>query len=336
MDQQNFQINNQSGETKLQQLINELVRIIHTQLNEGDALPSVNVMSKQLNISRDTVFKAYQELKQRGLVNASPHKGYYVNREVKKVLMLLDYYSPFKETVFRQVQKSLDTSYSIDLLFHHYNQRLFDSIILENIGRYNYYVVMNFDTQNFRLAECLKKIDPSKLLLLDIPVEDWNGMDAQKYNYVWQDFEQSVYHLLEELHERIARYRVFHLVNPEHLLHPAGTLKAFERFCKSYKIKGNVISSSDLWVKGKGAYFILRQPDLQTLLEECRNNKLEVGADVGIVAYNDSPLYEFVSCGITVLSADFKEMGKKAVQFISSDQRIRETIPTKIILRNSM
>jgi DNA-binding transcriptional regulator YhcF (GntR family) len=321
----------------LQQLINELVRIIHAELNEGDLLPSVNEISKHLSISRDTVFKAYSKLKKRGLVDASPNKGYYVSREVKKVLMLLDYYSPHKETLFRQVQKNLDASYSVDLLFHHYNQRLFDSIILENIGRYNYYIVMNFDTQNFRMADCIKKLDPAKLLLLDIPVHDWNEADPQKYNYIWQDFEQPVYQLLTGLYERITGYRLFHLVNPVHLQHPTGTVTAFNRFCKDYGVKGNVISSKpELKVKKHEAFFVLRQPDLQVLLEECRDNSLKAGADVGILMYNDSPLYEFVSCGITVISADFTLMGQKVSQFILNGTPIQEIIPTKNIIRQSL
>lgn len=337
MEEKKIRIDANSGETKLQQLINELVRIIHAELNEGDLLPSVNEVSKQLVISRDTVFKAYRELKKRGLVDASPNKGYYVSREVKKVLMLLDYYSPHKETLFRQVQKNLDDSYSVDLMFHHYNQRLFDSIILENVARYNYYIVMNFDTQNFRLADFVMKLDPAKLLLLDIPVKDWNGTNPQKYNYIWQDFEQPVYNILAELHERIARYRVFHLVNPVHLQHPAGTVSAFNRFCKDYRIKGNVISSKpEVKVKKHEAYFVLRQPDLQELLEECRDYNLQVGTDAGILVYNDSPLYEFVSCGITVISADFKLMGKKVSQFILTGVPVQGIIPTKNIIRQSL
>ncbi|MFC2138141.1 GntR family transcriptional regulator [Bacteroidota bacterium] len=154
-----------SGETKLQQLTNELLRVINTQYKEGEGLPSVNVLSKDLEVSRDTVFKAYCELKRRKIVDSTPTKGYFVSRDIKKVLLILDYYSPFKDVVYREVENNLDDSYSIDLVFHHYNKKLFESVILESAGRYNAYIVMNFDTKNLEISNILKKIDSSKLQL---------------------------------------------------------------------------------------------------------------------------------------------------------------------------
>jgi len=326
-----------SGETKLQQLINELLRTINTQYKQGDVLPSVNTLNKELGISRDTVFKAYRELKRRKIVDSTPAKGYYVNRELKKILLLLDFYSPFKDIVYREIEKKLDTTYSIDLVFHHYNRKLFDSVILESAGRYNAYIVMNFDTKRLEISNILKKIDPSKLLLLDIPVENWKDFDKTKYNYVWQDFDEAVFHSLIKIKNRIKRYRVFYIVNPDRLKHPDITIEAFYRFCRKNKVKCNAIdSSADLKVIDGDCYFILRQRDLNAVLSQCVENNFKPGKNIGILAYNDSPLYEFVSCGITVISTDFKKMGEKASQFIIEGKNMKEIIPTKIILRKSL
>ncbi len=328
-----IQIGEQAGVTKQQQLINELVRIIQTELSEGDLLPSVNAVSHQLNISRDTVFKAYQELKNRGIVNAMPNKGYYVNRDIKKVLILLDYYSPHKEIVFREIQKCLDSSYSVDLIFHHYNSRLFDSIISESVGRYNYHIIMNIDTQQFKLAGSLKKLNPARTLFLDIPVLD---LPDDTYNFVFQDFEGAVYCQLVHLYDRIRRYNVFNLVNPVLLRHPVGTENAFSKFCKEYDLNGNIISSQELNVNSDEAYFVLRQPDLYQVLDKSRRRKFTIGKDVGVLVYNDAPLYEFVACGITAISTDFKMMGEQAGKFVSENRIIREFIPTQHIIRKSL
>ncbi len=326
-----------SGETKLQQLINELLRMINTRYKQGDVLPSVNTLNKELGISRDTVFKAYRELKRRKIVDSTPAKGYYVNRELKKILLILDFYSPFKDIVYREIEKKLDSIYSIDLVFHHYNRKLFDSVILESAGRYNAYIVMNFDTKKLEICDILAKIDPSKLLLLDIPVENWKDFDKSKYNYVWQDFDEAVFHSLTKIKDRIKQYRVFHIVNPDRLKHPDITIEAFYRFCRKHKVQCNTIDSpADLKAIDGDCYFILRQRDLHAILSQCYDNNLEPGKHVGILAYNDSPLYEFVSCGITVISTDFKTMGEKASQFIVEGKRMNEIIPTKIILRKSL
>jgi DNA-binding transcriptional regulator YhcF (GntR family) len=327
-----------SGETKLQQLINELCRIIKTRLNEGDLLPSINFLSNYLNISRDTVFKAYSELKRRKIVDSTPTKGYFVTRDLKKVLLMLDFYSPFKDIVYREIEKNLNHTYSIDLVFHHYNRKLFDSVILESIGQYNVYIVMNFDIKNFRFSSILKKIDPAKLLLLDIPVDDSNDFYKDNYNYLWQDFNDAVYYSLEKIYDKIKRYKSFNYVNPYRLEHPSISLKAFSRFCRKYKIKYTILNSSitDSNIRKGDVYFVLRQSDLYSILLECKKKQYKPGFDIGILAYNNIPLYEFVSSGITVISADFKEMGRKASLFITKGNTMKDIIPTKIILRNSL
>jgi DNA-binding transcriptional regulator YhcF (GntR family) len=336
MDYQ-IRLDHDSGETKLQQLIHEITRIIQANLNKGDILPSVNALSAELGISRDTVFKAYRELKKRKLVDSTPTRGYFVNRERNKILLLLDFYSPFKELMYLEFSGNLDSTYSIDLVFHHYNYDLYETVINESIGRYSYYIIMNFDTQHFVLSDAVKQLDPSKLLLLDIPVNDWEGNDPEKYSFICQDFNEAVYTSLADIVERIRKYKTFCLINPDQLKHPGITVDAFNRFCSDFGINGKIMTRKEERIVQKGdAYFILRQKDMASLLAHCKEEHLEIGKDVGILAYNDTPLYEFVSKGITVLSTNFKEMGRKAAQFIMKGIPIKEVIPTQVIVRNSI
>ncbi len=326
-----------SGETKLQQLTGKLIRLIQTQCTKGELLPSVNALSKKLNISRDTVFKAYTELKNRKIVDSTPTKGYFVNNELNKVLLLLDYYSPFKDIIYREFESKLDNSYSIDLVFHHYNKKLFESVVIESIGRYSSYIVMNFDTTQLEISDVLKKIDPAKLLLLDIPVKKWKDLDQKRYNYIWQNFDSEVYEALISIRDRIRKYKLFNIVNPKRLQHPSVTVDVFEKFCGEYKIQAKRLNSSTEINVNKGdAYFILREGDLNVLLRQCKEKNLKIGKDVGILAYNDIPLYEFVSCGITVISTDFKKMGQLASQFVLNGNETKEIIATKTLIRNSL
>lgn len=323
-----------SGETKQQGLISELLRLIQDEMQEGEHLPSVNSVSRELKLSRDTVFKAYQELKKRRIIKSTPNKGYFVNKELNRVLLLLDYYSPFKDLVYQEIEKKVGQTHTIDLVFHHYNQTLFDTVILNSIGKYDVFLVMNFDIQEFKISETLKRIDPAKLLLLDIPVFDWLDFDAHKYSWVCQNFEQAVIDALDSIRHLTKKYTDFIFLNPDRLKHPAVSLQAFCKFCIQNEIKPHVLrASSELEVKRGEAYFIFRQHDLTHILRLAKEKKLEPGKDFGVIAYNDIPLYEFVGNGITVISTDFRKIGQMAADFIIDRENVQETVPTKVIIR---
>ncbi|MBN1952762.1 MAG: GntR family transcriptional regulator [Bacteroidales bacterium] len=326
-----------SGETKLQALIRELLRLIQAELHEGDSLPSVNQVSRELSLSRDTVFKAYSELKRRKIVKSTPTKGYFVSHDISRVLLLLDYYTPFKDMVYREIEREVGRDYTIDLVFHHYNKTVFDTVVLNSIGKYDAYVIMNFDTQEFSISGSLKRIDPSKLLLLDIPVFDWKNFESGRYSYVWQDFDESVFSALQEIREQVRKYSRFVFMNPDRLKHPAVTLEAFRRFCDQNGICPEVVTlSASLRVKKGEVYFVLRQSDLAEILTQCREADLIPGEDIGVLAYNDIPLYEFIGKGITVISTDFKKMGQLAAEFIKEQQPVQKILPASLINRNSL
>ncbi|HOQ57570.1 MAG TPA: winged helix-turn-helix domain-containing protein, partial [Bacteroidales bacterium] len=70
----------QSNTTKVKQLADALRQAIaQGEYKEGEMLPSINKLSAELNLARDTVFKAFQELKLSGAIQSAPTKGYYVS-----------------------------------------------------------------------------------------------------------------------------------------------------------------------------------------------------------------------------------------------------------------
>ena len=151
--------------SKVTQLADALSQAIsRKEFLEGDSLPSINQLSAEYGVSRDTVFKAFLDLREKRLIDSTPGKGYYVINRQKNILLLLDEYSAFKNTLYNSFIKKLSQSYKVDLWFHQYNERIFNIIMHDAIGRYNYYVVMNFDNEKF--SPLLHKITPSKLLLL--------------------------------------------------------------------------------------------------------------------------------------------------------------------------
>ena len=67
--------------TKFRQMLDAFtVAIGQERYKKGELLPSINYLSKINNVSRDTVFKVYLELKRRGLVDSTSTNGYHIHR----------------------------------------------------------------------------------------------------------------------------------------------------------------------------------------------------------------------------------------------------------------
>ena len=317
--------------TKVKQLADLLSQEISMGKYKSDcALPSINKLSRDYQVSRDTVFKAFIDLKDRGMIDSTPGKGYYVTGKLTNILLLLDEYSPFKYSLYNSFIKELSIHYKVDLLFHQYNERLFNTILRESMGKYNKYIVMNFD--NEKLSPHLYKIDPSKLLLLD-----FGKFDKKDYSYVCQDFGDSFYQALVALEERLKKYRKLVLLFPEDIKHPRSSCPYFSRFCQDYHIDSAIVENTDeIQVRKGEAYIAIRQIEVVQLIKQSRANGLKCGEDFGLIAYNDTPAYEVIDQGITALSINWEELGRKAAAFVLTGKEIKTYLPTEVHLRNSI
>lgn len=327
-----YKIAESAGQTKLQQLVHSITEAINTGvLKVGDILPSVNQLSAESGFSRDTVFKAYNILKQRNIIESAPQKGYFVATESFKVFMLLDDFSAFKEQLYQSFRKNLPDTYSVDLLFHHYNYDVFNQLIQNSLGRYSMYVIMNVNHKS--IEPILEKIDPNKLLILDMGKPE-NG----KMNYILQDFYTSVKNCLEEGLSQLKKYDELVLVyDKKSTPHPVEIVQAVRSFCKKHEIK--FVKSKELKaldIKKGQAYFVIRDADLVSVIKACRARNFELGNDVGILSYNDTPMKQIVGDGITVISTDFEKMGKQAAEFVKNKKKIGEVLTTSLILRESL
>ena len=191
--------------TKIEILVENIsLSIMQGELRVGDNLASINEASAKYKVSRDTVFKAYAELKKRGLIDSKPTKGYFVTGSVNRVLLLLDNYSAFKQNLYLQFAANLGEKYKVDLIFHQYNEHLFETILNESIGKYSMYVIMNFS--NDKLSDTLKKIPSNKLLLLD-----FGNFEKSNFSYISQDFDRALYDCLKEGLDLLKKYKILTL-----------------------------------------------------------------------------------------------------------------------------
>ncbi len=73
------------------------------------------------------------------------------------------------------------------------------------------------------------------------------------------------------------------------------------------------------------------------IIKKSREQFLKLGKDVGVISYNDTPLKEILSDGITTVSTDFIHMGKSiARQILGLEQRVPLKNPFKLTIRKSL
>lgn len=327
-----MKVNFNHSSTKIKTLIDAInMSIMQGKLKVGDNLMSINEASAFYKVSRDTVFKAYSELKRTGVIDATPQKGYFVKDEVNRVLLLLDTYSPFKKDLYHRFVDNLPENYKVDLIFHQYNENLFETILQESIGKYSMYLVMNFS--NDKLSETLKTIPSGKLLLLD-----FGNFEKSEFSYIFQDFNQALYDSLKEGIEAIKNYRKLVYVFPEDLRHPVSSIDYFKQFCTDFGFEYALIRKNSEWrgVESGCLYLCITTEDMVKIVKDADKNGYKLGREIGLIAYNDDPVLEIIKNGISSISIDFGLMGEKAAEFVKSKSLIQEYIPTKLIIRGSI
>jgi DNA-binding transcriptional regulator YhcF (GntR family) len=68
-----------SATPKYLQLANCIIKAVNEgAIKENDILPSINELSFEFEISRDTAEKGYKHLKRLGILGSVPGKGYFV------------------------------------------------------------------------------------------------------------------------------------------------------------------------------------------------------------------------------------------------------------------
>ncbi len=325
------QINSNSGVAKFQQLVDSIVNAVASNLLKvGDSLPSVNKLCAELKLSRDTVFKAYSELKARGIVESFPNKGYFVASDRSGVFLFLDTFKAYKEVLYGAFRKSLPENYTVDLHFHHYNIEVFRSILTNAIGKYTHYIVMSFNHPDMK--ELLKLINKDKLLIID-----WDIHASPEHSIVYQDFGQSVLDNLILALPELKKYNKLIYLYPEFTYHPKESITYFNKFCREYNINGEVLYNADALNPEKGeAYFLVSDRTLAKLLDLIHHKNLKLGEETGIISYNETPMKKYVKEGITVISTDFNALGKEAAQFVIDSKPVKKNIPTTLIKRASL
>ncbi len=302
-------------------------------------IPSINEMSEEYLLSRGTVEKAYKELRDKKVIISVKGKGYFINRTdiniPLRVLLLFNKISNYKNQVYNAFVKTLGDNVFIDLHIHHCNVQLFESLINNHLGDYDYYVIMpHFYDQKEKAVEIIKQIPPAQLILLDKDIPEINRTHAA----IYQNFEKDIYEALYEALPSLKKYTSLVNVKPGIVPYTPEIMKGFRYFCRTQDFDFSIIEGieSNTPVKAGEAYIVIEETDLVNLVKNCRNKGLVIGKDVGIVSYNETLLKEILLDGITVISTDHEQMGITAARMIQEKRRELVKNPFKLILRNSL
>ena len=334
-----IKIDEQSITAKYLQLTNTLLQAIEQgKLQKNYLLPSINELSYELEISRDTVEKAYRHLKVLGVIGSVPGKGYFIAktdiRQSIKVFLIFNKLSAHKKIIYDSFVSTLGEQAAIDFYIYNNDFNLFKKLLQSSKDDYTHYVIIpHFLEGGDNAHEIINKISGGQLLLMDKMI----GGITREYAAVYENFELDIFNALKEALPQLLKYQTLIIIFPANTYFPKEILKGFYSFCKDYAFDYKVVHSiGEETIKEGAVYINLMEDDLLVLLSKIKTTQLILGKDVGIISYNETPWKQFILNGITTISTNFKKMGEMAAHIILNKEIKRVEVPFTLTLRSSL
>ncbi len=332
---------------KYKQIVDAIIYNISAgNLKMDEKIPSINMFSEEYLLSRDTVEKAYNILKERKVIISIRGKGYYIARTklISKVniLFLINKLSSYKMRIYNSFVNSIGSTSHTDLHIYHCEEDLFLNLLEKNKNAYDYYVIMpHFKTEKLKHAsftpevvKAINEIPKNKLVIMDNPIAEIKGAFIE----IYQDFENDIYNSLQEGLAKISKYEKLFMAYPANSVYPypKRILHGFRKFCVEHNIDFEVLDEiyDDMILKKGDLFIIITESDLVNLVNQIRIQEFELGSDIGVISYNDTPLKQLL--GITCISTDFKTMGETAARMIMEKEDGKVKNPFNFIDRNSI
>jgi DNA-binding transcriptional regulator YhcF (GntR family) len=323
-----------SGVPRYKQIIASVEEaIVNGSLRKGDKLPSLNSIKEKHEVSRDTVFTAFNELRSRGVIESIAGKGFYVASEEvlisQKIFLLFDEFNSFKEDLYNSFMNTLGDDIQVDIFFHHFNEKVFSRLIYDNIGNYSYYVIMPANLPNTH--QVIDKLPKDKVYILD-----QTHKELAQYPAIYQNFQNDIIKGLNKALYAIKKYEKIILLFDKNK-QPQGVLDGFNFFCEKNNLENEIVDSLDHRKPITGEIFVIPEDrSLLKIIKKIKEEGLLLSEDIGIISYNDTLLKEIVEGGITTISTDFKEMGKRLAQMIMNKENVKIENPANLMIRKSL
>ena len=332
-------IDERSVTPKYIQLSNAILGAVGKGLIGKDyALPSINDLSFELDLSRDTVEKSYRHLKQIGVIGSVPGKGYFIAKtDVKqslKIFLLFNKLSAHKKILYDAFAARLGEDAAIYFYIYNNDFTVFKKLLENKPEGYTHHVIIpHFLEGGDNAGELINQYASVNLLLLDKLIP---GIQSE-HSAVYEDFSNDIHNALEQALDKLSRYQTLKIIFPDYTYHARDILQGFQLFCDRYAFPYTIISKLEDITIDKGDVFIsLMEDDLVMLIEKILATDLKVGRDVGVISYNESPIKKIILEGITTISTDFQKMGEMAAELILNGEKRQLKVPFTLTVRSSV
>ena len=214
--------------------------------HQGDFVPSMNELAAELEISKETVKKAYAVLREKGILESVQGKGFYINsvRNKKiKILLLFDKLSTYKQILYNSFVENTSAKAEITIRLHNQDPVLFNQFIEEYKDKYDYYIITpHFSLQSQvqkSIIQTLKKIPNRKLIILDKYVDSLPG----NFGCIYQDFETDIYNGLLQGVDALREFQMLDILLMPGSLYGPLIVKGTKRFCVDHDIDYKIYKS---------------------------------------------------------------------------------------------
>lgn len=331
-------IDSESGIPKYRQVEEMIISDIESGIfKKGQRIPSINETSEELLLSRDTVEKAYVQLRKRGILASVRGKGYYVrqNSPGKKlrISLIFNKLSNYKRSLYNSFIQTLGKKASVDVFIYNYDISEFESLLENNLSNYDYFVILpHFKNENADVASVIRKIPKEKVLIVDR-----NLAELKDYPVVYQEYDQDIRQALSAALEILKKYTRLNLIFPKTEYYSSYIRKGFVLFSQLNQFEYQILDSleEDRLYKQE-VYITISDNDLYDLIRMIKKRGWVPGTDIGIISYNENPVKEILCDGISTISTNHDEIGRIAAEMILKKEFKRIKCPFQFIHRNSL
>lgn len=326
------------------QIVGQVEQLVRSgEYSDGHQLPSMNELSALLDISKETVKKAYSILRNKGYIDARQGKGFYVSStgaaDKLHILVLFDKLSNYKQVLFNSFADEIGDAAEITIRLHNQNVDLLEYYVDENLDLFDYYVITPHfpldEASQKRVMKILTRIPNRKLIMVDHWMKELHG----NYGAVYQDFTIDAYEGLGYGLKKLKTYSKLNVVTLPSSLYYSSVSEAVGRFCRDNDIAAEFHTRiTPEIIREKEVYLILNsQYDLGLieLVRRARELNYRVGRDISIISYNESPINEIILNGLTTISTDFRQMGVLVARMILDKSPAKVKCDFQMIRRNT-
>jgi DNA-binding transcriptional regulator YhcF (GntR family) len=311
-------IDSNSKMPKYRQVVNSIMTDIKQDLfKPGQKIPSINETSAIYYLSRDTVEKAYQELKLRGIIYSIPGKGCFVTPDahigkgVIKILVLLNKFEDGEMKIYKALSENFGEDFIMNLSVYNDNVSVFSDIVLDNLTEYNYFVIVPPEDPS-QVETVLKKIPKNKMVILGKCPQ---YLEPEVMN-IETGIGQHCFHSLLPLVKPLKKYKKLVFVCPRKSQCGKNLQPALERLCKQYHIPFSMVKQLDRKLEKDTAYLLMDDRDLPEFMKLVSFHKLLLGKNVGLLSWNDAPFKTCLNGGISVVTYLYEEIGNAVADYI--------------------